>query len=525
MPLSYRNIIDGTELKNSLASGNFKNDSGDISFLKKPITNNVKYIKGYANQSALEGLASTLNINKGLFKQMFGLEDKKLDAYDPYHTSDAKKEEFWLTGQYTYDGTNYELKSDTITNLDGKSVQKIVDEDTSAFKRSLFSQLGYGDTDFFYEDPFVPEFELYFKTDSPFFSDNISSKNSLLYFINNYGEIDPTGYGSRLDLWNEFKNVFFKIFQSEIKNDVGRNLKNKAYYITKLEGINLLNKKIIKYGGTDSDKITITLNEDISMIAWYIAELYNNLVYSYKNQRFMFPENLLRFDLMIKINDVRNFVIPVKDKKTSKIMNEISKKSQIVYTLHDCNFDFFESKNYGDSIEIGGYGGGPNITPQTLSFNIFFKSVTRWSEFPLQNPLKNSKFYKPGSIDGWEQKLSHVDTIEEKYSENLNRSKEISTTKGSNYANDLLGAATQTVVNQGLNYMDSLESKLREVRGSVVNNALQQLNNASGINKIEPDNVYSPDFNNRISLSNFGKQLASGLLTDLTNSARDAANF
>jgi hypothetical protein len=73
--------------------------------------------------------------------------------------------------------------------------------------------------------------------------------------------------------------------------------------------------------------------------------------------------------------------------------------------------------------------------------------------------------------------------------------------------------------------MDSLESKLREVRGSVVNNALQQLTNATGINKIEPDNVYSPDFNNRISLNNLGKQIASGLLTDLTDSARSAANF
>ncbi len=49
---------------------------------------------------------------------------------------------------------------------------------------------------------------------------------------------------------------------------------------------------MIKY---NEDKITITMNEDVSMIAWYLSELYNNISYSYRNQRFMFPENLLRF--------------------------------------------------------------------------------------------------------------------------------------------------------------------------------------------------------------------------------------
>jgi hypothetical protein len=258
------------------------------------------------------------------------------------------------------------------------------------------------------------------------------------------------------------------------------------------------------------------------MIAWYLADLYNNLAYSYKNQRYMFPENLLRFDMQVRINDVRNFVLPIKNNNTGNVFNEISKKSQIVYTLHDCNFNFFESRNYGDNMEIGGFTTA-SYAPQSLSFNINFKSVTRWSEFPLQNPLQ-SNTYTPGSIDGWEENLSHENTVESKYFKSIEKTKtETITYKG--YANDLLGKAVQTVANQSLNYMDNLEAKLREVRGGVVNDALKQLNNFTNINKIEPDNVYSKDFNNRISLASFGKQLASGLLNDLTNTARDAANF
>ena len=389
MPLSYRNIIDGNELSDAIGSGDF---SGVI---KKPNKNVPKYIKGYAKNTALEALANTSNINKGLFAQAFGLEKKELDLYDPFHTTDAKPEEGWFgTVNQNFDSGLPGVPFSAEANLDGKTIQTFYDEDTNTFKRSLYSEFGktFGNQDFFYEDPFLPAFELYFDTDSPLFyggdSNTKSKENSLSYFIDKYGlAIDPTGYQSRKEIWKEFNNVFFKIFETKLKYESSRNKKNKPYYIAKIGGLNFLNKKYIKYSPTtEADKITVTLNEDVSMIAWYIAELYNNLAYSYKNQRFMFPENLLRFNMGIRINDVRNFVLPQKDSKTGKITNNISKKSQIVYTLHDCNFEFFDSKNYGDEMEIGGFGTN-TWTPQSLTFNIYFKSVTRWTDFPLQNPL------------------------------------------------------------------------------------------------------------------------------------------
>ena len=508
MPLSYRNIINTGQLTDAITSGNLSN------VFKSKTTSSAKYIKGYAQNSAVEALANSLNINKSLFKQAFGLEDKQLDAYDPYHTSDSKKEDFWF--------------NDSETKIDGKSVQETYDEDTNTFKRGLYSQSSFRTSDFWYEDPFIPSFELFFDENSPFF-DESNSNNSLYYFIQNYALIDPAGYGDREALWSEFKNIFFKIFEKDLKDNSNRNIKNKAYYITKIEGLDNLNHKFIKYG---EDKITITINEDVSMIAWYLSELYNNIIYSYKNQRYMFPENLIRFDMTIKINEMRNYQMPQSNNTSApnvpvnpdysgkNIKNIISPKSQLVYTLHDCNFDFSESRNHSDSIEIGGYGISPQNTPQTLSFNIFYKSVTRYSTFPL---IDNSY-----SISPWESTIPSVTPDEgskHNYYDNLDRMQSQATPTQKGYLNQLLGKAAQTVVNQGVNYMDNLEGKLREIRGSAVNDLLLQFNRATSINKIEPDNVYEPDFNNRTSVKNLGKQIASGLLNDLTNTARDAANF
>lgn len=507
MPLSYRNLINTSDLASTL---------GTESIMKSLPKNTAKYIRGYANETAVDALAGINGISSDTLKQILGLENKEEDAYDPYHTSDTKREDFWTD--------------------DGKAVQLRYDQDTNTFKRALYSNSefgGYGQTDFWYEDPLIPTFELSFDDVSPLFNDDSKHKNGLLYFLDSYKTIDIDGYESRKQIWTEFKNVFFKIFTKDVEKSENRNLKNKYYYITKLAGLENLNKKIINFG---EDKITITMNEDVSMIAWYISELYNNLIYSYRNQRYMFPENLIRFDMTIIINEMRNFQTPQninESSDTNKVNPNynskdlkyiISPKSKIVYTLHDCTFNFFESKNFQNELEIGGYGVGSNVTPQQLSFDIFFKSVTRYSEFPLINT-------KP-AINAWEKDKffisndeSSKDGTKQNYLNNLGK---ISTNKKSDkkgYLNQLLGKAKQTVTNKGLNYLDNLENKLREARGSAVNGLLSQFSNATSINKIEPDNVYNSDFNNRESVKNFGRDIASGLLNDLTDTLRNATNF
>lgn len=493
MSLNYRNSINKNDLINQLGT------ESSLSSLSK---NSAKYVRGYANDDTIE----LLNI--------FEKPKKELDAYDPYHTSDAKVEDFWLE--------------------DGKIIQKTYDPDTNTFKRSLYPmQDNYTNPDFWYEDPFVPKFELSFDDFSPLFNDDITHQNSLYYFLESYKNIDSSGFENRKKMWIEFKNVFFKVFTKDLEKSENRNLKNKYYYITKLTGLEHLNKKFIKYG---EDKITITMNEDVSMVAWYIAELYNNLVYSYRNQRYMFPENVIRFDMTIIINEMRNFQSPESDNISSDTNNvnvnysgknikyKMSPKSQIVYTLHDCTFDFFESQNFQNEMEIGGYSASSNITPQQLSFNIFFKSVTRYSEFPL---MSNTP-----AINAWEKEKLFISNDDEpnegtkqNYLNDLGKiiSNKVPEKKG--YLNQLLSNGKQTITNRGLNYLDNLEIKLREVRGSAVNGLLSQFNNAIGINKIEPDNVYSADFNNRLSIKNLGKSIGSELLNDLTVTIRDSANF
>ena len=48
-----------------------------------------------------------------------------------------------------------------------------------------------------------------------------------------------------------------------------------------------------------------------------------------------------------------------------------------LYVLHDCEFDFTESKLHGNEIVTGGFGIGPTTTPATLDLNVIFKSYSR----------------------------------------------------------------------------------------------------------------------------------------------------
>ncbi len=594
-------------------------------------TNAAKYIMGYAQEDTIDLLAAELNMSSDQYKQIYGLNNIQYDEYDPNNTSNSKNELFW--------GSN-----DNINIHDGKTIQKSFDDVTDTFKRAIRSndQLGgTSKTDFWYEDPFFPAFELLFDDSSPLFNNNATLKNSLNYFMNTYNSVD-INYTDRIVIWNEFKNTFFKVFASVSNSDI----KTKAYYITKIGGLNHLNKKMINYGAADSkdaDKITITMNEDVSMLAWYIAELYNNLTYSYKNQRHMFPENLIRFDLTIKINDIRNFQLPkninqsspnvpnnMENTNNKQIQYEISPKSQIVYTLHDCNFNFFESKNYGEDMEIGGYGGGITYTPQSLTFDIYFKSVTRYSNFPLISNL---------GISPWGETLqsvptqSNIGTLQNLY-DNVNVSKSIppnqksytnnnrastisstdslrdaplnTTSQSSNFlpasefignplpgyedtsnsnsqnsqqsnliGNPLPGYEDAAILNPdtqnpqldmiddkkwtergdqidfnmpyvydpslnnpnlnplisrkfGAGFLNDIENAINGgIRGLVINNLLSQFRTLVNINKIEPDNVYAPDFNNfnvfhpdysnlgTFNLHSVGDQIASDLLNNL----------
>lgn len=510
MPLSYRNIISGNKIKDTLGSIGDKDEfQRNLKGIIKEQNINPKYVKGYESETFWESVfGGQLGGDTELqsrFGQLFGFENKELDPYDPYTVEGAKKEEFW--------------------KKPGRILFPTIDEDVNTFRNVLFpdtgwdysgktQQAGWRTGEDQYEDPIKLGFEISFDINSPFFFDIPGNPpyNSIKHFIGKYGyngSIQELAW--RGELWREFKDRLFTIFEKNLEKD-SRILVNKPYYINKISGLNNLNKKIINY---TEDKITITLNEDVRMISWYLSELYNNLVYSYKDKRIMFPENLLRFDMNIKIHDIRNFIMP--SRSDNGIKYEISPKSTIMFTLHDCSFDFFNSYNFQDEIVQAGYDA--SMPPNSeLQFDIIYKSVTRWTNFALLGT----------SIDPWEIDTDPLQSksIEQSRFQDLQKIKSNKpNTENKGFWNDRLGQLGQTVANAALGYVDNLETRLREERGKFVESSLQSFRDWTTINKIEPDNVYSPDFNNRLSLKNAGRQLAADILNDLEGGTRNITNF
>jgi len=208
--------------------------------------------------------------------------------------------------------------------------------------------------------------------------------NSVEGFFNDYSG-DMEELDERLPLYDKFVSAITKIFPGDINKDSG----TKRHYINSISGMDVLFKKIIDY---PVDVISIKLSEDITMLSQYISELYNNLVYSYDSHRFMIPENLLRFNLTIFFRDVREMKsVTYKEEqgKRSLLSEEINDNmSKFAYVLHDCQFDFFNSRNFGADVNLGGFdGGGATTTPSSLSFNINFKS---YSKIMLPHMIDNS---------------------------------------------------------------------------------------------------------------------------------------
>lgn len=250
-----------------------------------------------------------------------------------------------------------------------------MDEDTFKYAVEI------SNNDFEFEDPTYLGYDVKIDMDSsPLFNYgkgvNNPELNSALDFIKKYGIIEEIG--KRETIWKEFVNQILKIFDTDLNSDKMEGKKNKSYYIESITGLDkLTNKMVEKY---EEDKLTFTLVEDISLRSTYIAELYNNLIYSYKNQRYLIPFNCLRFDLIIRISDIRTFKIP----KGDGYYANNTTPAYTLYKLHDCNFDFTNSKPHTDSLSVGGFGKADS-EPKPVTFDITYKSVSREFRSPLIN--------------------------------------------------------------------------------------------------------------------------------------------
>jgi hypothetical protein len=273
---------------------------------------------------------------------------KSIGYADGYSTYDEK------TGAHTPDGREI-IVTKTNSN-DPKEHEKYVspellmDNQSNKFRRIN----GYGpratSSDYF-EDPTYLIFDLKIKRDeSPLFRDDVIGAYIREYTRdNNVPElVERTGY------WEEFVDRLFRIFPSDNSTD-GSGMKR--HYIEAVGGLDTLLNPIVNY---PEDVLTFTVTEDIAMNLQYLAELYNNLIYSYDTHRYLIPDNLLRFNMEITIRDVRNM------KTISTVNNQVNDEfnsyiSKFIYVLHDCQFNFAKTKNFGGDIKRAGLG-APSIS-------------------------------------------------------------------------------------------------------------------------------------------------------------------
>lgn len=407
-----------------------------------------------------------------------------------------------------------------LTDPSDEPIMQSIDENT--FKFHDF------ENDFAYEDNTFLGFELLFEVDaSPLFNygdKNGYQINSAKDFINKYNNISEIA--SREKIYDNFILELNKIFDTTEKENILS--KNKSYYIETITGLDKLTAKMTNY---EEDRIIVTLTEDISLRASYLAELYNNLIYSYKNQRYLIPENCLRFDLSIKITDIRSFKIPnpdydatITDPSNINSYPEIKNEnpSYIVFKLHDCNFEFFDSRSFDDGITVAGFDALDNGA-NNLEFGIKYKSISKEFASPL---IKNSLFIsnKRTAIINAENlksdqlfnnQISNETLVTENF-KNTERDKSILPNINNNDEN-LTQNLRNTISSNVDTYKEKLVNKFENIRGSLIQDMKRQVRTITNITEIYPSNVYDSDFR-KLSLENFVR----GLSTDLSNNIESA---
>jgi uncharacterized FlaG/YvyC family protein len=182
-------------------------------------------------------------------------------------------------------------------------------------------------------------------------------------------------YDNHEDIWREFvisMTEFFRPYASRMEDNY-----SKAHYIESVSGIKELDRT---WTGTGEDKIfefsklTFKMREDVKMSARNIYFLYNSLIKHQRSGKFLIPENLLRFNMWIKISEIRNFTslrYAIQTGANQDVIDAIKRDvTSIYYYVQDCNFDF----NKLHSEEIYSI---ENSTVANLEFDVIFRRAFR----------------------------------------------------------------------------------------------------------------------------------------------------
>jgi hypothetical protein len=208
----------------------------------------------------------------------------------------------------------------------------------------------------------------------------IYKRNKIDENLPDTGEWNSAGFNQpTLNLYsrsNDVDNLSVNIPNGNL--DSFKGVAAKSYYIQSIQGLDKLNEQynwgteggnaqtMVNYG---TDYLKITMTEDVSQNMGYLASLYKNLTWSRERGRLVFPENLLRFELVIDITEIRKYARVYQDDDSPK-WNEIADfTSKYRYFLHDCQL-FFPKMPHGDILNNSVASGDKQAS---LDMNVFYK--------------------------------------------------------------------------------------------------------------------------------------------------------
>jgi len=359
-------------------------------------------------------------------------------------------------------------------------------------------------------------------------------KNSALEFIERYKD-EYCELVMCEEYLEEFTESVKKIFEAPETligdNPSYRNPAHKNHYINQIKGLDKLDNYFVEYDEENSkhEALEFELGEDVRMYTNKMKFLYKNLTWSYNMGKKLIPENKLRFNLYIKVSDIRQF--------TSKYNKEIveDKYSRVIYELKDCEFLFDESIN-PTSLRVGGFS-SPNNEYATLNLKIKYRKVNRIFYSHMFANDNNSasdmyigdKFYKPHNDKSYTD--NYKDELENwKFAPDYTKQR---TDKDNNIpVKQSLSERLDRLKNQGLFDEDDNDTALnRFAKGigneavksgaSLVDENLQKIKN--GFNDQQNGvNVDIRNIDNAIADSKFGNFLESnGINNNLVGSVRD----
>lgn len=179
------------------------------------------------------------------------------------------------------------------------------------------------------------------------------------------------------NILNEFKSAirdFFTPYQSKSSG----NISSKSYYITSISGVSELDKVWTGSGKGfefELSRLKLKMREDVKLSARNLYFLYNSLRQHRRSGKMLIPENLLRFNMWIRISEIRNFTslrFAVEDGANRDIIDAIKRDvTAIYYYVTDCNFDFSKLHREGAySVEDSG-------NHEDFEFDIVFRRAMR----------------------------------------------------------------------------------------------------------------------------------------------------